>query len=536
MRNDPISRRRLLKAGAKTMGAAFISPRTLMGMSTLASDIALDGLGTPVPVKIDINADKPIRTMRGGIGASIHVMSRKLPGRTGHGNSSWSGSGWGGNPDADDDKHWAEVFRHAEWLGLDWCRVEMEQGIYEPERRKFDWNNPEMRVLYRILDWAERRNVDVFLQQMWSDVAWNALPGNETDPIKRLRSAPASVEEWAYGLGELIDHLTGGTSSTCIRWLSPFNEPGHDEWSWWQDAQMKTIPFQPAMRALRADLDRRGLQVSLSGPDWVDLPELHPSEIDFDASIGCYDLHSYGAVFDSMTTGYSLADTEKRLTSWAEWAHAHNKPLFLSEIGTMAFGWGDEDPGPASYQAGLKNASLIVRGINVGVDGFSRWSFLNRGDLDGQWQLLRTWDIDSDKLMETFQPQPNAYYQYAMLSRYLPKNSSVLAARVDAPFEAADRKLVATALRTPKGHLTIMVVNESQRAADCMIALHGLTSPVTLHRYSVNRHAEDKTFVQLRPERTLYVGDHLVDRIPPMSIVTYSSYLLDANAPGILAE
>jgi hypothetical protein len=92
------------------------------------------------------------------------------------------------------------------------------------------------------------------------------------------------------------------------------------------------------------------------------------------------------------------------------------------------------------------------------------------------------------------------------------------------------------ALRTPKGHLTIMVVNESQRAADCITALHGLTSPVPLHRYSVDRHAEDKTFVQLRPERTLHVSDHLVDRIPPMSIVTYSSYLLDENAPGILAE
>jgi len=36
-----------------------------------------------------------------------------------------------------------------------------------------------------------------------------------------------------------------------------------------------------------------------------------------------------------------------------------------------------------------------VRGINAGVDGFNRWSFINRGDLDGQWQLLRTWQSET---------------------------------------------------------------------------------------------------------------------------------------------
>src|SRR5208337_3268146 len=137
---------------------------------------------------------------------------------------------------------------------------------------------------------------------------------------------------------------------------------------------------------------------------------------------------------DSIGEGTSLSEAEKHLANWARLAHSRNKALFLSELGTMHYGWGRDDAAPACYQSGLKNASLIVRGINAGVDGFNRWSFTNRGDLDGQWQLVRTWDIDRNKLLDSFAPQPNAYYQFAMLSRFLPKYAGVLATGVEAPF------------------------------------------------------------------------------------------------------
>jgi hypothetical protein len=202
----------------------------------------------------------------------------------------------------------------------------------------------------------------------------------------------------------------------------------------------------------------------------------------------------------------------------------------------MAYGWGNEDVGPACYQSGLKNASLVVRGLNAGVDGFNRWSFTNRADLDGQWQLVRTWDIDHNRLLDTFTPQPNAYYQFAMLSRFLPKHAGVLETRVEAPFDEKDRKLVATALRTPKGNLTLLVVNESHRAADAAIKLDGLPAPVRLQRYSLTKDAEDKTNVVLRPDRTLEVSKDLPDRIPPMSIVVYSTYRLNPEDPGLITE
>jgi hypothetical protein len=476
--------------------------------------------------------------MRGGIGASFHAISTPLPSRKPTGES-WSGSSWGGNPDASDDRHWEELFKHADWLGMDWCRVELQQRMYEPGRRVFDWDNPEMRVLYRILDWAERRGVDVFLQQLFCDVAWNAYPGDAENPIKRLRSAPYSLPEWAYGLGELLDHLMRVKAYTCIRWVCVISEPGHDTFSDWQNSNMKSVPITPALKAVREEFDRRGLAVPLSGPDWTDLPKLNPADIDFDAYIGAYDLHSYSAVFDSFIgggDGYTLSDAEQRMTCWAQWAHSRNKPLFLTEFGTMAYGWGHWDEGPACYQSGLKNASLVVRGINAGVDGFNRWSFTNRGDLDGQWQLVRTWNIDQNKLLDSFTPQPNAYYQFAMLSRYLPKHAGVLSTRVEAPFFPHDRTIVAAALRTPKGNLTVLVVNESNFAVDVSVEIEGLPGPVQLQRYALTKEDEGKCSVDVRPERNFVVSESLSDRIPPMSIVVYSTYSLNAEDPGLTNE
>ena len=37
-----------------------------------------------------------------------------------------------------------------------------------------------MRILYRILDWCQRNKADVFLQQMWGNVRWNAFPSGAT--------------------------------------------------------------------------------------------------------------------------------------------------------------------------------------------------------------------------------------------------------------------------------------------------------------------------------------------------------------------
>ena len=222
--------------------------------------------------------------MAGGIGASWHAISEdsidegpeyrwalRIPNAR--------GSAWGGNPPVTDTAAWRQIFRHASWLGLSFLRVELSARMYEPERNVFDWDNEEMAALYRILDWAEANHADVFLQQMWSNVRWNAYPG-----VQPLLSAPRSLTDFAEGIATLVEYLTRTRGYTCIKWVCITNEPPGGGWgSWWSTGE-KDAPLAPALREVRRALDARDLALPISGPDWTDLPAFDAAKIDFDPS------------------------------------------------------------------------------------------------------------------------------------------------------------------------------------------------------------------------------------------------------------
>lgn len=69
--------------------------------------------------------------------------------------------------------------------------------------------------------------------------------------------------------------------------------------------------------------------------------------------------------------------------------------------------------------------------------------------------------------------------------------------------------------------------------------LEQLASPVIVHRYAITPAERDRTDVQIRPQRTFAVESasaRLVDRIPGMSIVVYSSYRLESQDVGVISE
>ena len=67
------------------------------------------------------------------------------------------------------------------------------------------------------------------------------------------------------------------------------------------------------------------------------MPPLEPQRFDLLDLLGAYDFHSYDESFDWLSNGHGRFD---RTT--ADWAAGRTagKPLFLSEFGTMANGWG----------------------------------------------------------------------------------------------------------------------------------------------------------------------------------------------------
>ena len=491
-------------------------------------------------VKISVRTDSTVNLMAGGIGASWHAIEDSIPfnGRKTHG-----GSAWGANPPASDNLAWQQVYRHASWLGLDFCRVELEQRMYEPEEGKFDWDNEEMRILYRILDWCELTGADVFLQQMWMNTDWNAYPEFRGDPIRRIHSAPYSIEAFAHGIGELVEELTRRRGYKCIKWVSINNEPGHD-WSWWQMPPNEVAPFTPALEAVSKELSRRGLDITLSGPDWTDTPALEPDKIDFDPWIGSYDIHSYYSTYDwqvceDCPPDLNMTEVVRRLSEWADWAHNRGKPFFLTEIGSMAFGWRTSNPAPNSFEATLKDAELLVRGLNVGVDAFNHWSFNNRGNLDGQWQMLSTWDIETNSLKSRFEPQANSYFVYGMVSRFVAKGSRVMGTSVSGGEAEGFPRVFSAALESPSGDITILVVNDARLSFSTEISLTGTEGVPVLNRYQVTSKQRDNPDLRIDPlQRFTPSGPagkiSLV--LPPFSLTVLSTYRLAHGDSGVTSD
>jgi hypothetical protein len=470
-----------------------------------------------ISTNIVIHSEQEKYRMAGGIGASWHAISKDSIDESPE--YKWAlryansrGSAWGGNPPTTSTGQWKQIYKHASWLGFSFLRVELSARMYEPERNQFDWDNDEMLALYKILDWAEANNADVFLQQMWSNVKWNSYPG-----VQPLLSAPKSTEDFAEGLACLVEHLIKNKKYTCIKWLCITNEPPGGGWgSWWSMGE-KDAPLAPALKEVRKALDKKSLAVPISGPDWTDLPPFDVNKIVFDEYIGAYDIHSYQGMDGAK---------QKILEEWAIWAKKQNKPLFLSEMGDMRLGWKDSNPGPKSFNAALSNAESVLRGMEAGVGAFNRWSFTNRGDLDGQWQLIRTWNIEKKNYYEQIEIEPAAFYGYGIITRFLIKNSSVVYTE-----PTGNKDILTQTLKSPDGRLTTYILNKSNEEQTIKLKITGTFKP-GFFLYSAIEEEVIKPDFRMDPVRKIIINykDEVVLKIHARSIFTLTNlYLLHDN-------
>jgi len=467
-----------------------------------------------------IFTDSVIHTMRGGIGASWHAISDigplenqkfKYPIRE----DNPLGSAWAGNPPLMNKEAWQQLCYHASWLGLDFLRVELLMKDYEPRKGRFDWNSEDMQALYRILDCCQLMGADVFLQQMSSNVDWNTYPG-----VHPLLSAPYSLSDYAEGIGTLLDHLTKTKKYTCIKYFCITNEPPGGTWGYWWSTGQSDAPFAPVLKRVHEELIKRKIAIPLSGPDWTSLPPFDKNKLSFDAYLGSYDIHSYDGINENGI---------KTISQWAQWAHSKNKPFFISEFGNMNLGWGKDNPGPKSIAASLSNARDMISAISEGVDGMNRWSFVNRGDMDGQWQLVRTWDISKKEYLNKISPENTSYYGFAMFSRFIAKYASIL--KTISPEEAG---ISALSVRNPDGNLVFILLNQSTDKKEIIINIKSTTKINNLYEYRYDDKIPEEGDFELNPLDTLPGNSYYNLLLEKQSITVLSTNLLKNTDKGII--
>jgi hypothetical protein len=476
--------------------------------------------------------------MRSGVGASWHSII--------HPTASHGGSAFGGTPPVgpQHEKLWRSLERHAEWLGLKFIRAEMDWRQWQPEPGRFTWDSPEMQILDRILSWAQGHGSDVMLQTMWPNVGWLAFPEYRADPALTQVSAPADLDAFAAGWVTLLRELVEKRGQTCIRWINLVNEPNY---YWWllppDTGGRRNVPRQreylgEALQKVRAAIRAAGLPVKVMGPDFTDLPVIerladepwwpHVDDVDFHSYCSCFDWEDPATL--PVTGAYRLGERlGQTLVRYRTETAAAGRGLFLTEFGSQAYGCTGDDPAPGSFKASLKDTELLVRALNLGIDGANHWSFTNRGDQDGQWQLVDTWDRQWKQWVDEAGPHADSYHVIGLATRHIPHRAAILATEIDGGELAGCRRVWTAALRSPRdSSLTLLVVNDAEQPWPLRVEVPGATGG--LARLSSAAGAARDELLRYETVSVRDGGAELA--LAPFSLTILTDKPLAADAPG----
>jgi len=269
------------------------------------------------------------------------------------------------------------------------------------------------------------------------------------------------------------------------------NEPPGGPWGYWWTAGSHVGPtITDAWKKLNETFKSEKINIPISGPDWVSLPPCEPEKMEFEKYLGSFDIHSYFGL-------YNKNNGEQIIGDWVKYAQSKNKPFFISEIGNMDLGFGGDHPGPKTFRAALSNASDIALGMNLGVDGFNRWSFTNRGDMDAQWQLVKTYDIPTKTYLKSIVPENEAYYGFAIITRFMGKYASVLATKSDQKLDG----VVITSYKNRDGNVSVLMINNGKESVVMDISMLHSAIQKSFSLYQVTEYLTKDVSFKLNPTK-----------------------------------
>ncbi len=508
-------------------------------------------------VRITINTDSIISEMKAGVGVNFTNFQDSFPVvQLQNQYRSYAGSTWGANPPLSDTASWNKIFNYADWLGIDLARVFVTRNMFESKKGNFDFENSEMQYLYKYLEYCQKNNIDVFVQNFFNNVPWLAVPSAGNDPIKILRSAPNDLEAYTDGLVVLLNHLIKEKHYTCVKYFCITNEP-YENWSWYIGSfdPDKFASPEPACKMMQEKIKKNNIPVMLSGPD-VSIylsSKIKPTLPLFD-HLNAFDIHSYVTRYDwwadsTMTFEDGgkgevnrIKDTEVQYSSWVKRAKEEKKPFIISEMGSFMYGFGEDTNGMSTYPAMLKDAESVLRYSNIGMDGFMRWSFLNRGNLDGQWQFVNTWDMKKHSLLPVHQikPQNAPFYVWGMLSRFIPKYARVLQSNVEGGKIDEYQRIFTTAYQSPTNkNVSVFVINDSKNEMQANININQFSKSgfKKFYKYAITKESIEKADFALNPLDSIEINDKGLDiTLLSESLLLISNYKLTANQKGIILD
>ena len=429
-------------------------------------------------------------------------------------------------PAIEDKEHWQIILDGLSYLRAGWLGIRMPGELIMPKKGAI---NSEAEVLGRLNhfhQWAKARGVNIALD-------FGPIPSWLTfKNAQGSRPAPSNLEIYTSDYAaRLLNYLISERDYCQIKYFSCFCEPFNEDAGNFTFGTPEGIdPYAYYVRMnkfLRGHLDKIGLderKLRLIGPTSHDLypcllERFEEKQLDFASSVYGFDSHVYRYRFDYLPPAHHVpTDTlseiiEHYVKAAVQYARDKDKSYFLTEIGCMYYGksnYGD-NRGPGRHESFIGEAELIIRCLNIGVAGFTKWAYLfNPRGTHGFYQLLNTFDGSYSK-------QEN-FYGYAMLCPCLSKGSIVLKTSVDSgslPYQYVH----SAAVKSKDRNITILLVNNHPAEQfDVEISFEGLSEIKMLHKWVTD--FWDKYRRQQDPYSN---GDFVRTRVFPLSFTVLTT-------------
>ena len=409
----------------------------------------------------------------------------------------WSAYPWFDLTDAE----WQRVFDRLDYMRVPIVRVMLRSyrycaGFDERGNPIYQWEEPHMLKLYRLLDYCQSHHVKVILGEWDIPSSQQDRPDMATDKLQQYNMDQNDPRWWRI-IADELEHLRNDKHYTCIQYFNFLNEPN--------SKSSGHIPFdawQRGVTGLRREFVTRGLDqaIQLIGPDvcflpqdgfWVDLTATHCPE-----QIGAYDFHYYAPAAD-LESGYleMYCWMKKDFINRFD-PNGRKKPFFMAEAGmtggpVQPQGGYDSQPHIYEHNYGVWMADYNVQCGRAGMAGTIAWDLddamhINK-DKDSKWPdvtktLFKKWGFWNSLAAEIGHPDDAKlrpwYFTWSLMSRAFPPGCHTV----------STSETLIPGLRTLAAitgqELSIILVNDSDIPRDLSISIPGSRKLPQLCRYN----------------------------------------------------
>lgn len=405
------------------------------------------------------------------------------------------------------------VVRRVEMMDIQRFRVMLLPHWWEPVNDNsdpqvanpdgFTFDSPEMKSVYAVLDLAQKTGAEVTL------VVWGCPAScsfiEEGVPSQGQRhflcnkggtnwvTAPEDNEEFAENFSVVVKHLIEDKGYTCVKEVTPFNEPDGNVCEPGQYVQI----VKAMDRRFRKDGIRDKVRFNLS--DNTDCRRFFLKE--------CADnLADYADMFNSHTYMCGYECPNSYALGWEkdniDVVRKTGKHHFVGEFGSNLCVGAARQKDINWYKRGVLITRNCLNFINAGAVGASYWSLIdqyyNRDASYDAMQQLGLWrykksvyqGVDAEGCEMDYQPRPN-YYAYSLLTRFIRRGDEVY------PLDLQNEYAAGSAFRSSEGEWTYVFANGSEDDLEFKLFNSGdkTHGKYDIYRYTENGLPEDDSMI-----------------------------------------